>query len=67
MSKKLNSTKMDEGGIVTLYDDYDKDAGYIIEKGNEYWTGKNWSDIKAYAESYKTKKEAKQKLKSTKI
>jgi hypothetical protein len=52
-------------GYVTLYDEYDKSAGYIIEKGNEYWTGKNWSDIKAYAESYKTKKEAEQKLKST--
>jgi hypothetical protein len=48
---------------VTLYDDYDKSAGYIIEKENKYWTGKDWSDIKAYAESYKTKKEAEQKTK----
>lgn len=56
-----------KGGMVTLYDDYDKSAGYIVEKGNKYWTGKNWSDIKAYAESYKTKKEAEQKLKSTKM
>lgn len=59
--------KMADGGFVTLYDDYDKSAGYIIEKGNKYWTGKNWSNIKAYAESYKTQKEAKQKIKSTQM
>ena len=56
-----------KGGLVTLYDDYDKDAGYIIEKENKYWTGKNWSDVKAYAESYKTKQEAEKKLKSIKM
>lgn len=64
---ECDDDEMANGGMVTLYDDYDKGAGYIIEKGNKYWTGKNWSDVKAYAESYKTKKEAEQKLKSTKM
>jgi hypothetical protein len=67
LEKRDNPNKMADGGMVTLYDDYDKSAGYIIEKGNKYWTGKNWSDVKAYAESYKTKQEAEKKLKSTKM
>jgi hypothetical protein len=65
--ERLEAPEFAKGGMVTLYDDYDKSAGYIIEKGNKYWTGKNWSDVKAYAESYKTKKEAEEKLKSTKM
>jgi hypothetical protein len=56
-----------KGGFVTLYDDYDKGAGYVIEKENKYWTGKQWSDTKAYAESYKTKELAEQKLKTIKM
>ena len=56
-----------KGGFVTLYDDYDKSAGYVIEKENKFWTGKQWSDTKAYAESYKNKKLAEEKLKSIKM
>jgi len=54
---------------IAYYDDYEKSVGYVIEKPSNddddilYWSGKEWS-LKAYANTYKTKAEAKKVLKS---
>jgi len=62
-----------KGGIVTaLYDEKDKDKGYILERDKEnenekeYWTGSSWNWYKGNAEKYKTKKLAEEILKTIK-
>ena len=57
---------MTKGGFVTLYDENDKDKGYIIKKDDEYWVGTHWSWNKYNTEKYKTKKSAEENLKTIK-
>ena len=55
---------MDKGAIIILYDENDKDKGYVIKKDNEYWVGNHWSWYNS--EKYKTKKLAEENLKTIK-
>lgn len=57
---------MTKGGFVTLYDENDKDKGYVIKKDDEYWVGTHWSSNKYNSEKYKTKKSAEENLKTIK-